>query len=381
MVGIFIGIAAVVALISLGQGMQDAINAQFASVGADKIILQGASAGFGPPGQDTAGIIDDRDLGLVRKVQGVDRAAGRLLRSVTIEFAEESKTTFGASLPEEPKDRDLVVEANNIKVAGGRMLKAADRKKIMVGNNYWTREEFSKKVELGSKLLINGVQFEVVGLLDKIGAGRDDAIIMNEEDMRDLLDEPDQFSAIVAQAADGEVPAEVADRVSRAIRRDRHQKVGFEDFTVETSEELIGAINTILGVVQAVFVGIALISLLVGGIGIMNTMYTSVLERTRDIGVMKAIGARNGDVMLIFLMESGLLGMSGGVIGVLIGAGLSKMVEFAAQGFIGNVLQASFPWYLIVGALAFSFGIGVISGVFPARQASKLPPVVALRGD
>jgi putative ABC transport system permease protein len=225
------------------------------------------------------------------------------------------------------------------------------------------------------------VQFEVVGLLDKIGAGRDDAIIMNEEDMRDLLDEPDQFSAIVAQAADGEVPAEVADRVSRAIRRDRHQKVGFEDFTVETSEELIGAINTILGVVQAVFVGIALISLLVGGIGIMNTMYTSVLERTRDIGVMKAIGARNGDVMLIFLMESGLLGMSGGVIGVLIGAGLSKMVEFAAQGFIGNVLQASFPWYLIVGALAFSFGIGVISGVFPARQASKLPPVVALRGD
>jgi putative ABC transport system permease protein len=144
MVGIFIGIAAVVALISLGQGMQDAINAQFASVGADKIILQGASAGFGPPGQDTAGVIDDRDLGLVRKVQGVDRAAGRLLRSVTIEFAEESKTTFGASLPEEPKDRDLVVEANNIKVAGGRMLKAADRKKIMVGNNYWTREEFSK---------------------------------------------------------------------------------------------------------------------------------------------------------------------------------------------------------------------------------------------
>jgi putative ABC transport system permease protein len=381
MIGIFIGIAAVVALISLGQGMQDAINQQFASVGADKVIVQGASAGFGPPGQDTSGIVDDHDLGIVRKVAGVSRAAGRLLRSVTIEYADQTTTSFAASLPEEPEDRDLVVEANNLKVAHGRLLKAADRKKTMVGNNYWARKEFDKPVEVGAKLLVNGVQFEVVGLLQKIGAGRDDSIVINEEDLRELLSEPDQFSAVVAQAAEGEIPAQVADRISRALRRDRHQKEGFEDFTVETSEELIGAINTILGVVQAVFVGIALISLLVGGIGIMNTMYTSVLERTRDIGVMKAIGARNRDVLGLFLIESGMLGLAGGVIGVLIGMALSKTVEIAAQGFIGNVLQASFPWTLILGALAFSFVVGVISGVFPARQASKLPPVEALRGD
>jgi putative ABC transport system permease protein len=110
-------------------------------------------------------------------------------------------------------------------------------------------------------------------------------------------------------------------------------------------------------------------------------MYTSVLERTHDIGIMKAIGARNSDILWIFLLESGLLGMAGGVVGIAIGFGLSKLVEFIGQGFAGSLLKASFPPSLILGALMFSFLIGTISGVFPARQASKLPPVEALRAD
>ena len=381
MLGIFIGIAAVVALISLGQGMQAAINQQFASVGTDKVIVQGASAGFGPPGQNAAGIVDKDDLRLVRQVSGVRRAAGRLLRSANIELGDETKVLFAASIPEEAEDRDLVIEANNIKVARGRMLKPGDRKKAVVGNHLWTIGHFPKPITVGTKLSVNGVQFEVIGLLDKIGAGRDEAVMLNEEDMRELLDEPEQFSALFAQVAPGEQPASVADRVLRALRRDRHQKEGFEDVTVSTSEDLIASINTILGVVQAVFIGIALISLLVGGIGIMNTMYTSVLERTRDIGIMKAIGARNADVLWIFLLESGMLGLAGGAIGVVIGIGLSKIVEFAGQGVVGSVLKASYPWQLVVGALLFSFFVGMISGALPARQASKLPPVDALRAD
>ena len=381
MLGIFIGVAAVVALVSLGQGMQDAINQQFAGVGTDKIIIQGASAGFGPPGQDAAGEVDEHDLRIVKKVPGVHRAAGRLLRSVTVEHADETETMFAASVPEEADDRDLVLEANSVKVEKGRMFRPGDTKKIVVGNHLWTTDHFPKPIVVGTKLLVNGVKYEVVGLLKKIGAGRDTSIMMNEDDMRDLLDEPELFSAVFAQVVEGAEPSQVADRILRAIRRDRHQKEGFEDVTVQTSENFLNTINIILGVVQAVFIGIALISLLVGGIGIMNTMYTSVMERTREIGIMKAIGARNSDVLWIFLLESGLLGMAGGAIGVLIGMGLSKLVEIAAKGIIGDVLQASFPPALIVGALLFSFVIGMISGVLPARQASKLPPVEALRGQ
>jgi len=379
LIGIFIGIASVVALISLGQGMQAAINQQFSSVGTDKIIIQGAAAGFGPPGQNAAGTVDKEDLELIKKVPGVNKAAGRLLRSVNLEYGTSVIVTFGASLPEEQEARDLVIDANNIKTKKGRMLKPGESNKILVGNHLWTIDHFSKDIALGSKMLINGKTFEVIGLLDKIGAGRDESIMVNEDDMRELLNEKDKFSAIIVQT--NEKPAEVADRILRAIRKDRRQKEGFEDVTVSTSEDIIASINTILGVVQAVFIGIAAISLLVGGIGIMNTMYTSVLERTREIGIMKAIGARNNAVLAIFLIESGLLGVLGGAIGILIGVVLSKLVEFFGQGVVGNVLKASFPWYLIVGALAFSFLVGAVSGLLPARQAAKLPPVEALRGD
>ncbi|RJQ21716.1 ABC transporter permease [Candidatus Woesearchaeota archaeon] len=381
MIGIFIGIAAVVALISLGQGMQDAINAQFASVGSDKITIQGASAGFGPPGQDTAGSVREDDLRIVRQVSGVAIAAGRLFRGLNIEYADETKNEFVASLPKDQKERDLVIEAVNLKIKHGRQLKPGDKGKIVIGYNYWAEELFPKNVPLGANLLIQGKQFEVVGLMDKIGAGRDDAIIMNEEDLRDLTGTKEELSAIFAQVAKGETPSTVAERVTRALRRDRGQKEGQEDFTVQTSEELIGSINTILNVVQAVFIGIAAISLLVGGVGIMNTMYTSVLERNRDIGIMKAIGARNSDILWIFLIESGLLGMAGGAIGVALGVSLSKLVEIIGRQVVGDLLQATFSPTLLIGAILFSFLIGAASGVMPALAASKLPPVVALRGD
>jgi len=129
-----------------------------------------------------------------------------------------------------------------------------------------------------------------------------------------------------------------------------------------------------------VLIGIAAISLLVGGIGIANTMYTAVLERTKEIGIMKATGAQNKDILLIFVIESGLLGIIGGLIGIAIGFGLSSAVEFLARNFIGtNLIEAYFSYWLLFGALLFSFFIGAIFGVMPARHAASLQPVDALR--
>jgi putative ABC transport system permease protein len=128
-----------------------------------------------------------------------------------------------------------------------------------------------------------------------------------------------------------------------------------------------------------VLISIAGISLLVGGVNITNTMYTSVLERTNEIGIMKAIGARNRDVFLIFLIESGILGVVGGIIGIGLGIGLSKIVAFGAAAGGYSIITAIFPWYLTGGALAFSFIVGAAAGTLPAIQASKLKPVDALR--
>jgi putative ABC transport system permease protein len=142
----------------------------------------------------------------------------------------------------------------------------------------------------------------------------------------------------------------------------------------------LSSFDAILNIITVFLVGIAAISLLVGGIGIMNTMYTSVLERTKEIGTMKAVGAKNSDILWIFLFESGLIGFIGGFMGVLLGYGISKTVEIIAITTLNTtLLRAAVPAYLIFGCLGFAFLIGALSGTIPALMASKLKPVDALR--
>lgn len=381
MVGIFIGIAAVVSLISLGQGMQDAINSQFASVGGDKVMVQAKSGGFGPPGSTAAGKVTDKDLDVVRRVNGVEEVAGRLLKIVTVEFNDRQRVQYVTSIPDS-EDAALIIEANNYEAQSGRMIEPKDRGKMMVGAGLVDKSNFGKAVQVGDKLSVNGVDFSVIGVLKALGdPTRNKAIVMGQEDLRDLMGIKDEeLSMIVARAAKSEDPSVVAGRIIKELRKARHEKEGRETVQVQTSEQLIRSFNTILNIVQAVLVGIAAISLLVGGIGITNTMYTAVLDRTREIGIMKAVGARNVDIIMIFLLESGLLGVAGGAVGVMIGFALSSAVEYGGMYAFGStIIQASFPWQLIVGSFAFSFIVGVLSGIVPAIRASRLAPVEALR--
>jgi putative ABC transport system permease protein len=381
MLGVFIGIAAVVALVSLGEGLQQTINAQFEKIGADKIIIQAKEIGFG--GQFAPGQLREHELDVIENAHGVTQVAGALFRSAQVRFNDVQRTQYIISVPETAKALALIATFNSWEADQGRLLTHRDRGKAVIGYNLAHKNVFGKNVQLGDKLDVNGLQAEVVGILKRIGdPGADAGISLAEADVRGILNETDAFSYIAVQSAKGENPEQVAESIKRVLRKDRHQKEGKEDFSVQTSTQFIEAFNAVLNIIQAVFVGIALISLLVGGIGIMNTMYTSVLERTRDIGVMKAIGARNRDVLGLFLIESGMLGLAGGVIGVLLGAGISKAVEIGANAAFGpGTIYAAFPWYLIIGALAFSFVVGAASGVLPARRASKLKPVDALRNE
>ncbi|MBI2107115.1 FtsX-like permease family protein, partial [Candidatus Woesearchaeota archaeon] len=165
-------------------------------------------------------------------------------------------------------------------------------------------------------------------------------------------------------------------KVERILDRER----GDENFQVVTPTQILEQISQVLGIVQLVLVGIAAISLVVGGIGIMNSMYTSVLERTRDIGVMKAIGAKDSDIMKIFLIESGLMGFVGGIFGVALGTLLSLAIgKYATQaGF--KLLVTVNPQLMLFG-LFFAFIIGIMSGALPAYRASQLNPVEALRHE
>ncbi len=381
-IGIFIGIAAVVSLISLGQGLQNAINQQFSTIGADRLIIQaGTSEFFGPPG--TAGgtsMITEDDLKVIERVRGVDDAAGFLLKPTKVEFNNIIKFTFGFGVSGNPRDIEII--GSRLDISSGRFFKEGEKFKVVVAHDLTTNSNiFGKVITLGDKIKIEGKTFEVVGVRKKLGdPGSDTAVILPLETMRELFNTENELSLINAKVSEGFTPSLVAEDVKKSLRKSRNLKEGNEDFTVQTSEELISSFNTILVIVQAVLIGIAAISLIVGGIGIMNTMYTSVVERTKEIGIMKAVGAKNSDILLIFLIESGLLGMVGGAIGIAIGIGIGKLVEFIAAQALGTTLiQAFFPWYLILGALLFSFVVGSIAGLLPARQAASMQPVQALR--
>jgi putative ABC transport system permease protein len=240
---------------------------------------------------------------------------------------------------------------------------------------------FDKPINAGKKLEIEGKIFEVAGTVSQIGNPSDDSqIYMPLETAQNMLDKKDSYDLIIAQSGPGADTTAVAEKIKDNLRRDRDIKVGEEDFSVETSEQLITTFNSVLGILLIAVVGIASISLLVGGVGIMNTMYTSVLDRTQEIGVLKAIGATDEDVMSVFVIESGLLGLIGGLIGVLLGTALSYVIQYIATVvLLTKLVQVYLDPLMLFGILAFSFIIGCISGLLPARRAAKMRPAEALR--
>jgi len=381
LLGIFIGIAAVVALISLGQGMQHSITDQFKTLGADRVIVYpGGMAG--PPGSETSlAKLTKDDVDVVKKSKGVKKAAGLFTQTLKVEKDRDFLYSMVFGIPT-GKEGELFMMTGRYDAEKGRTIKEGDKFKAVVGPQL-TKENgpFKKPLALGGIIKINGYDFTVIGIGKSLGNSISDSqIITTEEALREITSNPNEVSMIHAIASDGFKPDAVAENIKKDLRKSRNLEKGKEDFEVTTAQQLINTVNSILIIVQGIIIGIAAISLLVGGIGIMNTMYTSVLERTREIGVMKAIGAKNSSILLIFLIEAGLLGAVGGVIGAVFGMGLAKMVEIIGTYIWGTaLLKANFSFWLIGGAILFAFIIGSVSGTLPAIQASKLKPVDALR--
>ncbi|PIZ50490.1 hypothetical protein COY27_06880 [Candidatus Woesearchaeota archaeon CG_4_10_14_0_2_um_filter_33_13] len=382
MLGIFIGIAAVVSLISLSQGMQNAIGEQFVKLGSDKLIVQAAGSGFGPPGTDVVEPLTTDDWKAINKINGVEISVGRLIRSAKLEFKSEVLYSYIASMPDSADNRlrDLVMEVNDYQIEEGRLLKNGDKYKVMIGSDF-NVDVFDKPVELRSKIKIQDQQFEVVGILKKSGNPfQDGTIVVPESALKEVLGIGEEYDMIGVKVTSEEELPMIEERVNKELRRRRDVDKGKEDFTVQTPGKVIETLTTILVIVQGILVGIAGISLFVGGIGIMNTMYTAVIQRTKEIGIMKAIGARRESILLLFLIESGMLGFFGGVIGVTLGFVIGKFVEYVGYQIYGSYLiRADFSFMLIFSMLMFGFLIGAMSGWFPAKQAAKLNPVEALR--
>ena len=382
MLGVFIGIAAVVSLISLGQGLETAIIGQFGALSTDTLTIQGADTGFSPPGSTSVRKMTEHDVEIIETVSGIKIVIPRLLRASQIEFNEVIGFSMTVSIPNNREQIDEIIEALGVGVAEGRFLQEGDSGKIVLGDDFVKSELYGKPIRVGSTVKIQGEDFKVAGILERTSTFTlNGAILMMEEDMRSAFDiSEDEIDFIVARAESENEIERISEEIKRKLRDDRDQKIGEEDFEVQTPIESLSAVQTIISVINIVVTGIALIALVVGGIGIANTMFTSVLERTREIGVMKAIGAQNKDILTIFLIESGLLGLVGGIVGALIGLGMALGVSQIANSTLGSQIFTLNPSFnLITGSILFSLLIGVISGIVPALQASRLNPVEALR--
>lgn len=379
MFGIFISIATIFTLVSLSLGLQGAVEEQFRLLGTDKFFVQPATGFLGPPGSVGGVILTEEDVNVISKVRGVKDYSYFTAANAEVEFGNEVRYRMVWGIP--PEKLEVYLEVGAMEIDEGRFLEKGDKNSVILGNFFKTKNIMGKSVRAGNKLTINEEDFRVKGIMKVIGNPDDDSsVLMDLESFREVFDIPDRVDFIMIQIDEGEDINEVADRVEKKLRQSRGLTEKTQDFDILTPDDLLESFGTILLIITGFLGGVAGISLIVGAIGIANTMYTSVIERTQEIGVMKAVGAQNKDVMWIFLIESGLLGFVGALIGIILGYGIGKTIEFIAVNQLDtNLLQIATPWWLIAGCLGFGFLIGAVSGTLPALQASKTNVVEALR--
>lgn len=375
--GILIGILAIVSLLSLSQGLREAVMGEFARVGADKVYVMPASLG---PGFSSSSTIGDSDVDVIERVTGVDQVTYAIMRVGKMSFNDKVRYPYVSGL-ELDQGVQILDEFGFLEAQEGRVIRDGSDDDIVIGHNFRFLNVFGKPIHVGNTIDVEGTEFKVVGVLERMGdPGVDGGVMMTRRAAEKLFDIDNEYDIIYVKVNTGEDVAVVAERIKRALRNHRDVEERKEDFTVQTTEDVADQLFTILNIISGVLIGIAAISLLVGAVGIMNTMYTAILERTNEIGVMKAIGATNRDIMTLFMIEAGFLGFAGGVIGVLLGMGISSAVAAVARAALGtNLFQASFSPLLIGGALLFAFLMGVFSGFLPSWQASKMRPVESLR--
>ncbi|MFP4038339.1 MAG: ABC transporter permease [Candidatus Nanohaloarchaea archaeon] len=361
MIGVFIGIAAVVSLVSLGQGLEVAINQEFEGLGANNIFVSGN--------------IDDDALDVVRGARGVDEAAGTYSSSEPVDFSGETQTVNVQGI--ELDRAELVFSGQGWSIEDGRQLRSTDRSAAVLGPS--VQDQYENDIGIRSQMRLREENFRVTGFMSAGDPQAQSSMIIGLERMREMYDLEDELSQIVVEVQPGFTQEEVQENIEQDLRRDRGLQEGDEDFSTNTPQDIQDSLTSILGVVQGIVVGLASIALLVGGIGIMNTMYMAINERTQEIGVMKAIGASKKEIRTLFLLEAGLIGLIGGIIGVIIGIGISEIAVYLASNFSDIAISRGYNLSLIAGALTFATLLGLISGYLPSRRASNLDPAEALR--
>ena len=384
MLGIIIGVMAVITMLSIGRGMQNTVTAQISSIGTNLLFIRpGGTQQGGVRQQETQATLTQSDADALMSLPNVVAVAPQV--DAFGQIAYLGNNSVGRVLGVTPEYQDAL----NANVASGEFVSSSQvqgRAAVVVLGSSIATTLFDTADPIGQNIRINGQSFRVIGVMEsKGGTGFNNtdaqlyvpittasSRLMGNQRFRG----GDVVSTINVKITDTSIQDVVVQDIS-AVLRERHRTLLQDDFTIQSQQDILNTLNQITDAFTIFLGGIAGISLIVGGIGIMNIMLVSVTERTREIGIRKAIGARKRDILIQFLTEAMVLSLFGGLIGLLLGAGIARIISGVNIGT--TALQTVVDLDAVLLAVLFSLGIGVFFGLYPANRAAGLHPIDALR--
>ena len=405
-IGIVIGIAAVISIVSIGQGAQKSLEQNLNSLSADIITISpGFSRAQGPEsdfrdlsggnfntGGTTTKNLTVKDIAILKTVPNILQIMGIVSGTVN-DVSFLGKTSRSSITGVDPAVWKNIVTAE---LASGRYISSGDVNVVVVGGRLAT-STFSG-MEINRQISIGGQSFRIVGILKESGtsggpggSSDDNKIFMPIENAITILEGKDKknFDSVIVKLEDISMTNETITQITNKLMLSHGiLQSSKKDFSVESPTSMQERISSTLGSTSIFLTGIAIISLIVGAIGIMNSMFTSVLEKTKEIGILKALGAKDRDILTIFLLNSGIIGLIGGLFGIILGIFASSYIGEVSGttsltgggGPMGRFLSSTYiSPELVIGIFILSVVVGLVSGAIPAYRASKLEPVDALR--
>lgn len=387
MLGIVIGVMSVILMLSVGQAAENYILNQVASFGSDLLIVRSGpgdgSGGAGPPNMMQKQSVDMDDYYRLRREKWIDAISATYYSDLLVEYQSVSITNRIGGVTQD----ELLIY--NTEVKEGSFISAADvdsGARVAVLGEDVAREIFGQEDPIGKRIKIKKNSYRVIGILDKAGTrfftNLDQVVYVP---ITSLLRDLNQDYVLFLNVKTGDVPSEEAKERIRIILRDTHNldnpegDLAEDDFFIAGQEDTAERAGVIGDILQILLASVAAISLIVGGVGIMNIMFVTVTERTREIGLRKAVGAKKGDILSQFLIEAIVLCIVGGIVGVIMGIGISWLGIQALRAFESDNWVFMIPWNGVVLGLSVSTAIGIIFGYIPARRAANYDAIKALQ--
>lgn len=367
--GIIIAVTTIFALISIGNGLNNGIKESFEKIGTNRLYVMPKGSGV----TNLQGTLTDDDVEALEGISEFVWITPYIQEQTIIEYNnQKKKVTVWATKTDNLEER---WKDTYFHIGEGRLFTADEKYSTILGYRTAT-EMFDKEIHLNENIVVNGKRFRVVGIFEEIGTPQDDNVIeLPLETAQNLFQKEGEVSMIELITKQGIDMDALAAKITHVLKRER----GNDLFDIVTPDQLLAQFSTILSIVNTVLAAIASISLVVGGIGIMNSCYTSVMERRKEIGIMKALGAENKSILFLFLAEAGFLGLIGGVGGVIVGFLIAKLAQYAATNAGFLFLKITFNPFLMIGCIVFAVFFGLLAGYLPAKDAMKKQVVEALR--